>query len=251
MHFSKIALVAAATVASAKTIRVDVGKDGLTYTPADIKAAVGDQIEFHYFPKAHSVVASGFKTPCSPLAGGFASGFVPTDPQDAGLSTFTITVKDEKPIWFYCGQADHCKKVCHEQKNIMEKEKKLTAQGMVGSVNAPATGNTLAAFVELAKATNATVNPEKAPVGGELKIRKAGSVGTTSMTSAKPTAGPDSYTTTYKTTYTSNGVVCTTDVTTTVPITKPTAKPSTPIVVNGAVQLGAGALAAVAAIAML
>lgn len=115
MHFSNALLVAGAAVANAKTIRVNVGKDGLTFGPGDTKAAVCDQIQFHYFPKVHSVVQSGFKTPCQPLAGGFASGFasgfVPTEPKDAGLSTFTVTVKDDKPIWFYCGQADHCKKV--------------------------------------------------------------------------------------------------------------------------------------------
>ncbi|XWW96207.1 hypothetical protein V2A60_004180 [Cordyceps javanica] len=233
MHLTSTLLVAGAAIASAKTIRVDVGKDGLTYSPADAKAAVGDDIEFHYFPKAHSVVQSGFKTPCRPLDGGFASGFVPTEPRDAGLSTFTVEVKDDKPIWFYCGQADHCKK------------------GMVGSVNAPATGNTLAAFVELAKATNATINPAQAPVGGKLNVNKAGSVGTTSLVSAKPTSTPNVRTTTYKTTYTSNGVVCTTDVTTTVALASPTAKPSVPVVANGAAQLRAGALAAAAVIAVL
>lgn len=130
---------------------------------------------------------------------------------------------------------------------------KLTKrQGMVGSVNAPATGNTLAAFVDLAKASNSTVNPAQAPVGGKLDIKKSGSVGTTSLVSAKPTGSSVSFTTTtYKTTYTSNGVVGTTAITTTVPVAKPTAKPTGPVVVNGAAQLGAGALAAVAAIAML
>ncbi|OAQ98530.1 hypothetical protein LLEC1_02777 [Akanthomyces lecanii] len=233
MHLSNALLVAGAAFANAKTIRVDVGKDGLTFSPGDTKAAVGDQIEFHYFPKAHSVVQSGFKTPCQPLAGGFASGFVPTEPQDAGLSTFTVTVKDDKPIWFYSGQADYCKR------------------GMVGAVNAPATGKTLAAFTELAKAANSTVHPAQAPVGGKLDVKKACSVGTASTVSGKPTGTAGSRTTTHKTTYSSNGVVVTSAVTTTVPVTKSTAKPTGPVVVNGAAQLGAGALAAVAAVAML
>lgn len=112
MHFTNAIVIAGAAVAAAKqTIRVDVGKDGLTYGPADLKAAVGDDIEFHFYPKNHTVTQSNFKEPCKPLAGGFFSGFVPTKPEEAGLSTFTITVKDDKPIWFYCGQADHCKKV--------------------------------------------------------------------------------------------------------------------------------------------
>lgn len=122
---------------------------------------------------------------------------------------------------------------------------------MVGSVNAPATGSTLPAFVELAKASNSTINPAQAPVGGKLDIKKAGSVGTTSIVSSKPSSTPGSRTTTYKTTFTSSGVVVTSAITATVPATKPTAKPTVPVVVNGAAQLGAGALAAVAAVAML
>lgn len=111
MHFTNALLVAGAVASAKQTIRIDVGKDGLQYSAPSVKAAVGDELEFHYYPKNHTVTQSSFDKPCQPLAGGFHSGFVPTQPDAAGLSTFTVTVKDKKPIWFYCGQADHCKKV--------------------------------------------------------------------------------------------------------------------------------------------
>jgi plastocyanin len=52
MHFSTISFLTAATVASAATtISVAVGQGGLIYTPNDIKASVGDSVEFSFFPK--------------------------------------------------------------------------------------------------------------------------------------------------------------------------------------------------------
>jgi plastocyanin len=54
MYFST-ALVAAASaaVATAATISVEVGNGALTFVPNDIKANVGDSIEFSFFPKVH------------------------------------------------------------------------------------------------------------------------------------------------------------------------------------------------------
>ena len=69
----------------------------------------------------HAVVQSTFDKPCVPQDGAFFSGFVPTqDNTTAARTTFTITVNDTKPIWFYCPQTngDHCQK------------------GMVGAINA-------------------------------------------------------------------------------------------------------------------
>jgi plastocyanin len=51
MHFSKAIILAAASTASAATIQVEVGKAGLTFSPNDITAAVGDSVEFTFFPK--------------------------------------------------------------------------------------------------------------------------------------------------------------------------------------------------------
>lgn len=146
MHFSKLFLGAAALAAAtvqAATIDVEVGVGtSLIYSPNDITAAVGDIVVFHFNPKVgvrsltstpiaktrtfkilthtqnHSVVQSSFGQPCVPLAtGGFFSGFVPTTVPST--TTFTVTVADLKPIWFYCAQTvgSHCQK------------------GMVGAIN--------------------------------------------------------------------------------------------------------------------
>jgi plastocyanin len=49
---------------------------------------------------------------------------------------YKIKVNDTKPIWLYCSQATHC------------------MEGMVAAVNAPPTGNTIAAFQALAIKSN-------------------------------------------------------------------------------------------------
>ena len=74
LQFALALLFASAT---AKTIVVEVGKGGLTFSPDSIKAAVGDVVQFH-FNSMHSVVAGDFKKPCTPVAnGGFYSGTLP------------------------------------------------------------------------------------------------------------------------------------------------------------------------------
>ncbi|KAM7211301.1 hypothetical protein V8F06_013306 [Rhypophila decipiens] len=115
---------------------VTVGKGALKFNPENVAAAVGDTIEYQFFAKKHSVTQSSFEKPCQLLDGGFFSGFTPNESaDDAAPTTFTITVKDTKPIWAYCSQTngDHCQ------------------QGMVHSINAPSSGKTLDAFKELAK----------------------------------------------------------------------------------------------------
>jgi len=141
-----------AVTATSSPFKVSVGADGLTYTPNNIIAEVGTKIEFSFFPKNHTVTQSSFKDPCHPLSsGGFFSGFVPTTDAPSG-TTFTITVTDTKPIWFYCSQTKgaHCQ------------------AGMVGAINAPATGNTLDAFILLASNASTSTFPLGGPTGGEI-----------------------------------------------------------------------------------
>ncbi|OAQ68111.1 extracellular serine-rich protein [Pochonia chlamydosporia 170] len=173
-----------------KTIKVNIGADGkLIYDPNNFEAAVGDKVEFHYFPKNHTVTQSSFKDPCHPLEGGFFSGFVPTA-DSPSKTTFTIAVKDTKPIWFYCGQAAHCQK------------------GMIGAINAPKTGNTFEAFSQLAIKASNTTNPPSGPVGGVLSNGGSQTNSTATGTSAT--------TKTYTSTWTSNGQTYTTTAATTV-----------------------------------
>ncbi|KNZ71562.1 hypothetical protein J132_08620, partial [Termitomyces sp. J132] len=86
--------------------------------------SVDNRIFLHSIPGIdHSVTQSSFEEPCTYLnsTGNSSAGF------DSGLQhavTFNITIEDDsKPIWFHCKQVGHC------------------GMGMVGSINAPSTGN--------------------------------------------------------------------------------------------------------------
>jgi len=81
MRFSS-SIVVASTVASgafAKTIPIEVGSMGLAYSPNSTTAAVGDVLEFSFFPRNHNVVQGSFNSPCSVgnIASPVYSGFVP------------------------------------------------------------------------------------------------------------------------------------------------------------------------------
>ncbi|EJD38329.1 RmlC-like cupin [Auricularia subglabra TFB-10046 SS5] len=121
---------------NAKIIDVTVGRDGgLTYQPDDISAQVGDLVRFTFVLKNHTVTQSSFNDPCTPLppSEGFDSDFRPVS--GGVTSQFNVTVKDDKPIWFFCKQHAPGAALSHCQ------------QGMNGAINAPKTGrNTLSAF---------------------------------------------------------------------------------------------------------
>ncbi|KAG6847480.1 hypothetical protein H0H93_007858, partial [Arthromyces matolae] len=121
--------------------KILVGSDGLSYTPSNISASIGDTVTFEFHPKNHTVTQSSFLNPCKSLTEtsqtgqiGFKSGFVPVDSNATTFPTFTITINDTAPIWGYCGQTGHC------------------AAGMVFSINAVESGpNNFAAFQALAE----------------------------------------------------------------------------------------------------
>lgn len=55
--------------------QVIVGGTGvLTFQPDHLTAAEGDVVQFVFHAKNHTATQSSFKSPCSPLAGGFDSG---------------------------------------------------------------------------------------------------------------------------------------------------------------------------------
>lgn len=65
-----------AAPAAAQTHEVMVGgAAGLQFTPAEIKAAVGDMVVFTFMSANHTATQSAFDTPCQALAGGMDSGF--------------------------------------------------------------------------------------------------------------------------------------------------------------------------------
>ncbi|KAL7942233.1 Cupredoxin [Trichoderma barbatum] len=176
MLFTSLAVATLSAVASAKTVRIDVGKSPFTFTPNDIKADVGDILEFHYHPINHSVVAADFAAPCKPKAeGGFYSGWFPTKSGE-NENVFQVEVNDTKPIWFYCSQTvgNHC------------------GAGMVGAVNANV-NKTFDAFKSAAEKVTTNESPKNGPFGG--KILSAASA-TKSSGGSTGTSSPPAATTT-------------------------------------------------------
>ncbi|OJJ42160.1 hypothetical protein ASPZODRAFT_105718 [Penicilliopsis zonata CBS 506.65] len=122
MRIAKCLLVPlAGLVAASNTTEVDVGEDGLTYSPDTLHLSAGDKVEFHFYPGNHSVVQAAFDSPCHPKNDtSIFSGFIATTSNENESSTvFTVTINDTDPIWFYCGQTGHCQ------------------AGMVGVINPP------------------------------------------------------------------------------------------------------------------
>ncbi|KAL8711203.1 MAG: hypothetical protein Q9220_004348 [cf. Caloplaca sp. 1 TL-2023] len=95
-------------------VKVSNKAGNLTFEPNNLQAAAGSMVQFHFYPKDHSVVQSTFDQPCQPIMNnmpstvGFFSGFMPVKPDAAMMPSYTIMVNDTKPIWYYCSQGDHC-----------------------------------------------------------------------------------------------------------------------------------------------
>ncbi|KAF3907957.1 hypothetical protein ABW21_db0207047 [Orbilia brochopaga] len=168
---SLIILTALTTAASAATFTVDI--NGLAFSPDSITAAVGDTVTFTFAGGNHTVTESTFDDPCNPLANGFNSGWT-----GSSSETFTITVTSTAPIYFMCAAPGHCK------------------AGMVGIINPPSSGNTLAAFKDAAAGADQTSFPSDA-IGGVISVQ-GGSVSTApggavaSSAAAAPTVASNS-----------------------------------------------------------
>ncbi|KAJ7159456.1 Cupredoxin [Mycena filopes] len=86
--------------------KILVGANGLTFTPSNISAAIGDTVLFEFHPKNHTVTQSSFLSPCKALAEtsttgqvGFKSGFQFVDPSATTFPTFTITINDVRMVF--------------------------------------------------------------------------------------------------------------------------------------------------------
>jgi len=139
-------MFASVQIALAATFDVTVGGPGvLKFNPSSVNASVGDVVRFTFQQKNHTVTQSTLDSPCSPLAGGFDSGFMPVpDTQTSNFPTAELTVQKTTPIWAYCRQATHCR-----------------SAGMVFAINP---GNDLAAFQAAATSgTAASASSTSAP----------------------------------------------------------------------------------------
>ncbi|KAF2195992.1 Cupredoxin [Delitschia confertaspora ATCC 74209] len=149
--FTSSALMGLALAAD-HTVKVGTADSKLVFEPSNVQAAEGDTVTFHFWPKNHSVAQATFAKPCEPMENGFWSGYIPTTSGVASDAFVYKVTNASKPIWFYCTQGKHCQ------------------NGMVGAINAPATGNTIEKFAAAAKAAANNVEPtSKAPVSGEIQ----------------------------------------------------------------------------------
>jgi plastocyanin len=129
---------------------IEVGKDGLVYTPAFINASIGDEVTFRFWAKNHTLVQSTFADPCTP-SGDIFAGFHPsniTNNQPNGtiyFDTASFQIGTDAPLWFYCAQADHCQK------------------GMTFAINAPPAK--VAEFNAVAANKTQNIAPSGGPVG--------------------------------------------------------------------------------------
>jgi plastocyanin len=151
MKFSTALVAALVSVAPvfAKNITVVVGANAagapaLTFVPNDIKADVGDFINFEFRGGNHTVTQSSFANPCAQQfntvtqQNGFTSPFMPFNAASGQIGVFTLEVtQTASPIWFFCARKPHCK------------------GGMYGAINAPTTaGRTFADFAAAVPASN-------------------------------------------------------------------------------------------------
>ncbi|KAF4459752.1 extracellular serine-rich [Fusarium albosuccineum] len=150
---------------------VKVGDGGLTFDPAEVTAAVGDTIEFHFYKGAHSVAQSNFSDPCQPInSSAIFSGPVKVD-DGVSDEVFTVTIEDESPIWYYCATGQHCQ------------------NGMVGVINAPTTGQrTLRNYARAAANADSNVEPSSTG-GGVLGPAATGTSAPSDAASATSTPG--------------------------------------------------------------
>jgi len=166
-------IVNAQAASNTTNITVDVAPSGsLVYNPSNITAANGTSVTFVFSESVpHSVTQSTFENPCTYLAAanGSSGGF------DSGLQAkkeFTITItNDQESIWFFCKESDHC------------------GLGMVGSINAPSSGNTADAFLAAAKAIGIKepAVSDSGPVTGGVNA-----VATSTPTATSPSSGSSS-----------------------------------------------------------
>ncbi|KAI0658873.1 hypothetical protein C8Q70DRAFT_934012 [Cubamyces menziesii] len=154
---SGLSITAIALAQDAQLIHVGIqaGDESiLIFSPASVNAASGAIVTFVFdsVPSNHSVVQSTFESPCQPLKGGFASGFIIVpDGSMAPFPTWNLTIEDDtQPIWFYCAQTQllpYCE------------------GGMVGVINPPRSNETFESFQSNAKAQTTVGAPKPALSG--------------------------------------------------------------------------------------
>ncbi|KAF3070460.1 putative extracellular serine-rich protein [Daldinia childiae] len=156
MHFSTstaalLTLLGSAAAQNVHVVSVGSPNGTLIFSPDNIKADVGDMIQFQFRGGNHSVAQSNFDNPCTPISDhtnqtGIFSGYQPVAASKAMgmIPTYTVKVSAKTPLWFYCSQGKHCQ------------------NGMVMVVNENTSANatrSLSNFKDIAKGAAANIAP--------------------------------------------------------------------------------------------
>ncbi|KZV95967.1 Cupredoxin [Exidia glandulosa HHB12029] len=146
LAFSRFTLVSSLVASAlAAEFTVKVGADGLAFTPNQVTAVAGDVVIFEFHAKNHTLTQSTLAAPCSPVAGGGDSGFIPVAADATTFPTKRLTVPDATtPLWFYCKQGNHCASGMVFAINPGSQTKMDTFIANAKGLAAPATGTTAA-----------------------------------------------------------------------------------------------------------
>jgi plastocyanin len=163
--------------AASNTQTIVAGMGGITdlsFTPSSIVAAPGSFVEFQFMALNHSVAASAFASPCSPINSSFYAGFNFATKTGTASNVFTLAINNTDPVWFYCPQTvagiHHC------------------VAGMVGVINPP-TGKTQADFAATAAKASTAIVPAQVQ-GGIVGPAKAASSGSASSSASAASSTP-------------------------------------------------------------
>ncbi len=97
-----------------QTHTIQVGLLDHKIRPETTVAAVGDTIEFNFYPVNHSIVRAGYGFPCIPYEmtgsgkNGFFSGFNPVGEVLDNPPKYSVRINDTEPIFFYCSAPGSC-----------------------------------------------------------------------------------------------------------------------------------------------
>ncbi|KIW90040.1 uncharacterized protein Z519_09470 [Cladophialophora bantiana CBS 173.52] len=164
-------LISLGALASAATFDVNVGQNGFTYSPDTVHAAVGDTVNFHFYPGGHTVTQSPFDTPCQPVSGNAINSGVINSNSGQASTMFSMRVNTTDAIWLYCGQVGHC------------------ATGMAMVINPPSNGNTLAAYQKAASGQSGQI---PSSVFGGVIVANVDNAGASASSSSSGSASSSS-----------------------------------------------------------
>jgi plastocyanin len=163
------AALSLATIASATVFQVQVGENGLSFTPSTVTASPGDQVQFIFNPSNHSATQSTFSNPCRQMPNGSDSGFMLVNGANANEApNVTVLINSTDPVWFFCRQTGYASIPLFTFRRFCLLCLSATCshcqQGMVFAVN-PTANMTFDAFQAAARSSSSGSGPSTSGSG--------------------------------------------------------------------------------------